>query len=92
LSFGDYPNAFERICGILESREVGQIWMTARPGYEFQTPLAGIHKGGGSHGSLHYGDSLTSLLVAGANSDYELPEHPRLIDIKPICLALAGLD
>jgi hypothetical protein len=92
LDFGDYPNAFERIRGILNSPESGKLWVTAQPGYEFETPLVGVHNGGGSHGSLHFEDSLSSLIVAGPIDDYELPNYPRLVDIKPICFDLVGLD
>jgi hypothetical protein len=92
LTFPDYPNAFERVAGVLDCEESGHLWLTARPGYEFDMPMAGIHAGGGSHGSLHAGDSLTSLLLAGHCGELDLPAMPRLVDIKSICLALLGLD
>lgn len=92
ITFPAYPNAFERLEGVLRSKHIGQLWLTARPGYEFDTPLAGIHQGGGSHGALHVEDSLTVLFLAGDCGDFELPANPRLVDIKPICLQLLGID
>lgn len=91
LTFPQYPNAFERISGMLDSEASGQLWLTASLGYEFEMPLVGIHAGGGSHGSLHAQDSLSPLLLAGDFGEYQLPENPRLIDIAPICLSLLGI-
>lgn len=88
LTFPQYPNAFERIAGILDSEASGQLWMSASLGYEFEMPVIGIHAGGGSHGSLHAQDSLSPLLLAGEYDDYQLPDNPRLTDITPICLSL----
>ena len=43
--------------------------MSAAPGYEF-TDWGGIdHVGGGSHGSLHRGDSLGALICVGIGPD-----------------------
>lgn len=92
LSFPDYPNAFERLAGVVESPDSGQLWATARPGHEFAVPEAKVHAGGGSHGSLHGLDSFTSLFVAGAPEHLALPVRPRIVDIAPLALAILGLS
>jgi hypothetical protein len=92
ITFGDYPNAFERIMGALDNKNAGHLWLTARPGYEFCLTETSIHTGGGSHGSLHALDSLSPLFIAGAPAHVALPEHPRTVDITPLCLAVLGLE
>ncbi|MFZ1752389.1 MAG: alkaline phosphatase family protein [Caldilineaceae bacterium] len=91
LTFPDYPNAFERLAGVIDSPHSGQLWATARPGYEFTVPEASVHAGGGSHGSLHRLDSHTALFVAGAPARVNLPAQPRIVDIAGIVLAALGL-
>mgnify|MGYP002621746672 CR=1 FL=1 len=90
LRFGDYPNAFERIVGAF-GKESGNLWLSARPGYEFGLPRTEVHPGG-SHGSLHAVDSLSPLIVAGAPQGIEVPPHPRSIDVLPLCLKLLGIE
>ncbi|NJN16492.1 MAG: hypothetical protein HC822_09575 [Oscillochloris sp.] len=82
--FNDYPNAFERIKGALDNAIGAGIWVTARPGHEFKLPNMNLHPGG-SHGSLHKGDSIVPLLVAGAPAGTRFPDYPRTIDIAAIC-------
>ena len=65
ILFSDYPNAFERIAGALELDESGEIWMTAKPGCEFEVPGGEAHVGGASHGALHALDSLSPVIIAG---------------------------
>ena len=72
--------------------ESGHVWMTARPGYEFQFGPTVLHEGGGSHGSLHALDSLSPLIVAGAPASVELPHHPRSVDIVPLIMEVLGLS
>jgi hypothetical protein len=91
IQFGQYPNAFERIAGALDSEHSGDLWVTARPGCEFEVPGGTAHVGGSSHGSLHALDSLSPVIVAGAPSGGVLPEHLRSIDIAPLCMQLLGL-
>jgi hypothetical protein len=91
LTFPDYPNAFERLAGVVDSPDSGQLWATARPGHEFAVPEAKVHTGGGSHGSLHRLDSVTALFVAGAPEELSLPTQPRIVDIAPLALAVLGL-
>lgn len=92
IRFTDYPNAFERIHGGLAHKNSGDLWVTAKPGYEFAISETTIHSNGGSHGSLHRLDSLSPLLVGGVEGDFELPEVPRAVDVTPLCLKLLGIS
>ncbi len=93
LTFPMYPNAFERLVGGLDGTNSGHLWVTARPGYEFQLAnRSSLHIGGGSHGSLHVQDSVSPLLVAGAPEGIQLPAHPRAVDVNPLCLTVLGLE
>lgn len=92
ISFGDYPNAFERIANVLELDNAGHLWATSRPGYEFCLEHTLIHPGGGSHGSLHALDSLSPLWVVAAPRSLPWPEQARAVDVAPLCLALLGLE
>ena len=88
LIFPDYPNAFERLNNVLYHPNAGNLWLTAKPGYEFIAESIDSHAGGGSHGSLHLVDSQAPLIVAGAPEGFTIPTHPRLIDIAPLCITL----
>lgn len=90
ISYGNYPNALERIATGFSS-ESGDLWITAALGYEFSVKETSVH-GGGSHGSLHALDSTSPILLSGAPEGVSLPEHPRSIDILPICLEILGLE
>jgi hypothetical protein len=92
ITFPTYPNAFERLVGALDCANSGHIWVTARPGYEFQIAETKIHRGGGSHGSLHVQDSTSPLIIAGLPEEIELPEQPRTVDIASLCLTILSLE
>ena len=88
ITFGEYPNAFERLdtgCFPL----AGDLWVTARPGFEFVIPETTTHDGA-AHGSLHRLDSTAPLLVGGL--DGEVPQTPRIVDMVPMILRHFGLD
>ncbi len=87
LSFPDYPNAFERIAGVLDNPDSGHVWVTANVGYEFTVPHAKTNPDGGSHASLHRLDSQPPLFVAGAPEQVTIPAYPRIIDVAPLCRA-----
>ena len=89
LEWTTYPNAFERIAGVLDARNSGDIWMTARPGCEFEVRGGKAHVGGGSHGALHALDSLSPVIVAGASR--RLPAAMRSIDLAALCLEMLGI-
>lgn len=91
IELEQYPNAFERIAGVLELAASGEMWITARPGCEFQVPGGKAHVGGASHGALHAIDSLSPLIIAGGPVRPRLPSHLRSVDIAPMCMNLLDL-
>jgi hypothetical protein len=86
----EYPNAFERIAGVLDAPNSGEIWVTAQPGCEFEVPGGRPHVGGASHGALHALDSLSPVVIGGAEAP-TLPRAMRSVDIAPLCMHLLGL-
>ncbi len=92
IGFGDYPNAFERVVCFLDLDSSGDVVVTAHPGYEFRLLETSVHTGGGSHAALHRADSLSPLLLAGAPPGVHLPDHPRTVDLAPLCLSILGVD
>lgn len=92
LSFPTYPNAFERIVGILDCRHSGQLWATARLGHTFGLSSSHSQLSGDTYGSLHYHDSGIPFLIAGAPADVALPVHVRTIDVVPLCLSILDVE
>lgn len=92
IDFDSYPNAFERIAGLLDLKTSGHIVVTVKPGYEFELKGINVHYNGGSHASLHALDSRSPLIMAGAPQGITLPDYPRSVDITPLCLQILGLD
>jgi hypothetical protein len=90
LQWNDYPNAFERLAGALDAPDSGRLWLTARPGCEFEVPGGEAHVGGASHGGLHALESMCLLIVAGPR-DVPLPLAIRSVDVAPLCRELLGL-
>jgi Type I phosphodiesterase / nucleotide pyrophosphatase len=64
-----YPNALERLWAAIACPSAGDLLVSAAPGYEFVDWGGFDHVGGGSHGSLHRGDSLGVLVHCGVESD-----------------------
>ena len=91
LWFRTYPNAFERIAGVLDLEKSGEVWITASPGCEFEVPGNEAHIGGASHGALHALDSYCPVIVAGP-APVILPREMRSVDIAPLCMALLGVE
>lgn len=91
LVFGDYPNAFERLAGVLDLDQSGEIWTTAKPGREFEVPGGKAHVGGASHGALHALDSLSPVIMAGGAAPRRLPRAMRSVDIAPMCMEILGI-
>jgi hypothetical protein len=90
IEFFDYPNAFERIVGGFDQRYTGDLWVTAKLGFEFSLPRTSIYDAGGSHGSLHRQDSLSPLIVAGYGITGPVPNQCRSVDVAPLCSSLLG--
>lgn len=91
INYGEYPNALERIEGSFVKTHGGDMWVTAKPGYEFALPDETTHDSG-AHGSLHLSDSLSPLIVAGADEFIKIESPMRTIDVANICLAVLGLN
>jgi len=91
LEFVDYPNAFERLAGALDLEKSGEIWVTAKPGCEFEVPGGKAHAGGASHGALHALDSYSPVIIAGAGAPRMLPQHMRSVDLAPMCMQILGV-
>jgi hypothetical protein len=91
IEFAEYPNAFERIAGVLSLEQSGEVWVTAKPGCEFEVPGGEAHVGGASHGALHKLDSLSPVIVAGGGTHQRLPRTMRLVDIAPLCMQVLGV-
>ncbi len=85
----EYPNAFERVSGVLDAADSADLWVTAQPGCEFEVPGGKAHVGGASHGALHALDSL-SIVIAGGRGVPKLPRAMRSVDIAPLCMQLLG--
>ncbi|MHB8491446.1 MAG: alkaline phosphatase family protein [Solirubrobacteraceae bacterium] len=60
-----YPDALGRLWAALVCRHSGDVVLSAAPSHEFIDWGGQAHRGGGSHGSLRAGDSLTGLILAG---------------------------
>jgi Type I phosphodiesterase / nucleotide pyrophosphatase len=78
-----YPNALERIAGVLECPTAGDVVVSARAGWEFRDPGGGHHLGGGSHGSLLAEDSLVPLIAAGFESPPFSLDAASITDLAP---------
>ncbi|WP_249870021.1 alkaline phosphatase family protein [Oceanobacillus saliphilus] len=85
ISYWDYPDALARLYGALHSHQGRYLIVDTKPGYEFIGEHSPTHVGGGGHGSLHKDDSLTPLIIAGADT---VPEYNRVIDFKDWILEL----
>ncbi len=90
LNYGAYPNALERIATGFCDLTAG-LWVTAKEGCEFVVEETEYH-GGGSHGALNTSDSTAPLIVAGMPNEIPIPQHPRTIDVAPLCLQAMGLE
>ena len=91
IEFVDYPNAFERLAGALDLEKSGEIWVTAKPGCEFEVPGGKAHAGGASHGALHALDSFSPVIVAGPAAPPRLPSHLRSVDLAPLTMHALGI-
>ncbi len=86
--YGDYPDTFNRLMGLLDCEHAGDVVLTAKPGYEFMDDYSPSHRGGGSHGALHKEDSLVPLAVS--DRSYSL-SSPRLQDIAALISSYFGV-
>jgi predicted AlkP superfamily pyrophosphatase or phosphodiesterase len=82
-----YPDPLGRLWSALTCPNSGDVLIGATPGYEFVDWGGTDHVGGGSHGSLHRGDSLGVLLFAGTEPAGDVvPEQWSIEDVTPMVL------
>ena len=92
LDSDEYPDPVARVFAALSAPHAGDFVVSLALGYEAVDWGGVSHAGGGSHGSLHAGDSLGPLLFVGCG-----PEHAgererwALRDVAPVVLDHFGL-
>jgi predicted AlkP superfamily pyrophosphatase or phosphodiesterase len=89
VSSGSYPDALGRLWSALTSPTTGDVLVSAGGGYEFVDWGGIAHVGGGSHGSLHRGDSLGALIMTGV--DVPQREQWSIADVTPAILDHFGV-
>ncbi len=65
----EYPDPLARVFAAVTAPHAGDFVVSLAPGYEAVDWGGVSHAGGGSHGSLHAGDSLGPLLFVGCGPD-----------------------
>ena len=92
FSAPEYPDALARALAALVAPQAGDFIVSLAPGYEAVDWGGVSHAGGGSHGSLHAGDSLGPLLFVGCGPD-DPSAHPQwtLRDVAPVVLNHFGI-
>jgi type I phosphodiesterase/nucleotide pyrophosphatase len=80
-----YPDPLARVWSALTAPHSGDFVLSLAPGFEAVDWGGVSHAGGGSHGSLHAGDSLGPLLFVGCGPDSAGErEQWALRDVAPI--------
>jgi Type I phosphodiesterase / nucleotide pyrophosphatase len=88
-----YPDPLERIFAAVSAPHAGDFVVSLAPGYEAVDWGGVSHAGGGSHGSLHAGDSLGPLLFVGCGPDDPAErEQWALRDVAPVVLEHFGIE
>jgi Type I phosphodiesterase / nucleotide pyrophosphatase len=88
-----YPDALARVFSAVTAPHGGDFVLSLAPGYETVDWGGVSHAGGGSHGSLHRGDSLAPLLFVGCGPDSPKDRQQwALRDVAPIVLNHFGLE
>jgi hypothetical protein len=88
-----YPDPLARVWSALTAPHAGDFIVSLEPGFEAVDWGGVSHAGGGSHGSLHAGDSLGPLLFVGCGPAAAAErEQWTLRDVAPVVLEHFGLD
>ena len=88
----EYPDPLARVFAALTAPHAGDLLVSLALGYEAVDWGGVSHAGGGSHGSLHHGDSLGPLLFVGCGpDDAGEREQWALRDVAPVVLEHFGL-
>jgi Type I phosphodiesterase / nucleotide pyrophosphatase len=92
LSSETFPDPLARVWSALSSPHAGDFILSLTPGYEAVDWGGVTHAGGGSHGSLHAGDSLGPLLFVGCGPDDPgVRDQWSLRDVAPVVREHFGL-
>jgi hypothetical protein len=87
-----YPDPLARIWSALSAPHAGDFLLSLQPGFEAVDWGGVTHVGGGSHGSLHAGDSLGPLLFVGCGPETaDEREQWTLSDVAPVVREHFGL-
>lgn len=87
-----YPDPLARVWAALGSPHAGDFVLSLAPGFEVVDWGGVTHAGGGSHGSLHAGDSLGPLLFVGCGpKDAAERQQWALRDVVPAVLEHFGV-
>ena len=86
-----YPNALERLAGLLACVNAGEVVASAGPNVEFVDAGGSDHVVGGSHGSLAVADSSVPLITAGFSTPVEIPDEPSITDVYGVVARELGL-
>jgi Type I phosphodiesterase / nucleotide pyrophosphatase len=88
----EYPDPLARVFSALAAPHAGDFVVSLAPGFEAVDWGGTTHAGGGSHGSLHAGDSLGPLLFVGCGpAAADEREQWALRDVAPLVLEHFGL-
>ncbi len=89
----EYPDALLRVFSAVTAPHAGDFIVSLSPGYEAVDWGGVSHAGGGSHGSLHAGDSLGPLLFVGCGPP-DAGDRGRwaLRDVAPVVLEHFGVE
>ncbi|MEA2472897.1 MAG: hypothetical protein QOE06_812 [Thermoleophilaceae bacterium] len=83
----EYPLALGRLWSALGCAHGGDVLVSAGPAHEFVDWGGVAHVGGGSHGSLHRGDSHAALLMCGVDApSISATEQWSIADVTPMVL------
>jgi hypothetical protein len=87
----EYPDALARVFAAVNAPHAGDLVLSLAPGFEAVDWGGVSHAGGGSHGSLHAGDSLGPLLFVGCGPDDPATRRQwTLRDVAPVVLEHFG--
>jgi hypothetical protein len=85
-----YPNALERVAGLLDCVNAGEVVISAGRGVEFVDGGGSHHVPGGSHGSLSADDSVVPLVTLGLDTS-GLAAEPSITDVHGLVRRHFGL-
>jgi type I phosphodiesterase/nucleotide pyrophosphatase len=92
LRSDDYPDPLSRVWSALTAPHAGDFVVSLELGFEAVDWGGVTHAGGGSHGSLHAGDSLGPLLFVGCGPESASERDQwTLRDVAPVVLEHFGL-